>query len=97
MLNSYTNQTITRKTIASTNEYNENTYTNSSIKVRFIYKRQNIRTPDGVEIDSKAIVYTKTALKETDLITFDSKDWVVRHVENWVDLNGNVIGYKGVL
>lgn len=97
MLGNYTNQNITYKVIASTNSYNEKTYTSSTIKGRFIYKRDIIRTAENEEINSQAIVYTKTAIEEGGVITHDSKDWVIRFVYPWVNLQGVTIGYKGVL
>ena len=97
MLSAYTNQTIVYKSIASTNSYNEKTYTSSTIKGRFIYKREIIRNAENEQITSDAIVYTKTAIVEGGVIVRDSKDWVIRFVYPWVNLQGVTIGYKGVL
>jgi len=97
MLDVYLNQTVTRKTRASVNAYNEPTYTSSSIKARFIYKRSLTRLATGEEITSNAIIYTLTAIEEGDTITADSKDWVIRFVYPWKNLSGTTIGYKGVM
>ena len=97
MISEYLNQTVTHKTVSSVNNYNEKTYSSTSTSARFIYKREIIRNADGEEITSNAIVYTKTELNEGDVITYDSKDWVVRFVYPWMFLDGSVMGYKGVL
>jgi len=97
MISEYLNQTVTHKTVSNVNNYNEKTYSSTSTSARFIYKREMIRNADGEEITSKAIVYTKTELSEGDVITHDSKDWVVRFVYPWIFLDGSVMGYKGVL
>lgn len=97
MLSSYTNQNITYKAIASVNSYNEKTYTSSTIKGRFIYKREIIRNSENEQITSDAIIYTKTAIEEGNVIVHDSKDWVIRFVYPWINLDGTVLGYKGVL
>ena len=97
MLKEYLNQSITKKTISAVNAYNEKTYTSSTIKGRFIYKREKLRTAENEEITSNAIIYTTTAIKEGDVITHDSKDWVIRFVYPHIFLDGSTMGYKGVL
>ena len=99
MLKEYLNQNITRKTISSVNSYNEKTYTTTTttIKGRFIYKREKLRTAENEEITTDAIIYTETAIVEGDVITHDSKDWVIRFVYPHVFLDGSTMGYKGVL
>ena len=97
MLKDYLNQTITRKTISSVNGYNEKTYSTGTITGRFIYKREKIRTAEGEEITSNAIVYSVIAISEGDVITYDNKDWVVRFVYPHIFLDGSTMGYKGVL
>lgn len=93
----YLNQTVTKKSVASVNSYNEKTYSSTSIKARFIYKRQIIRKPMGEEITTDAIVYTKIALVEGDVITYDSKDWIVKFVYPHIELDGSALFYKAVL
>ena len=97
MLSIYANQSVTWKSRSSVNEYNEPTYSSSTISARFIYKRELARLASGEEITSNAIIYTKSAIEEGDTITADSKDWVIRFVYPWIDLNGATIGYKGVM
>lgn len=97
MLKEYLNQNITRKTISSVNANNEKTYASGTIKGRFIYKRERIRTAENEEITSNAIIYTETSISEGDVITFGSKDWVIRFVYPHIFLDGSTMGYKGVL
>lgn len=97
MLSNYVNQSVTRKARSATpNEYNEYTYTTSTIKGRFIYKRELFRLETGEEILSDAIFYTMSTIKEGDKITADSKDWVVRRVYPAVKLNG-ITGFTKVV
>lgn len=97
MISEYLNQTVTHKTVSSTNSYNEKTYSTSSINARFVYKREILRKSENEEVVTNAIIYTETELNESDVITHDSKDWVVRFVYPWIFLDGSVMGYKGVL
>lgn len=97
MLDMYTNQTITWKQKVSVNDANKATYTTSTLKGRFIYKRNLIRTATDEQIMSDAILYTKTVIVEGDVIVADSKDWKVRFVYPWRELDGSVLGYKVVL
>lgn len=88
LLSNYVNQTITHKTRTGQNEYNEPTYSSSTIRGRFIYKREIARLENGEEILSNGILYTMSTVVEGDVITHDSKDWVVRFVYPAVRLNG---------
>lgn len=97
MLKEYLNQSITKKTISSVNTYNEKTYTSTTVKGRFIYKREKLRTAENEEITSNAIIYTETLITENDVIVHDGKDWVIRFVYPHISLDGSTIGYKGVL
>ena len=97
MLKEYLNQTITKKTVASINSYNEKTYSSGTIKGRFIYKREKIRTAENEDVISDAIIYTSTSISEGDIIVYDSKDWVIRFVYPHIFLDGSTMGYKGVL
>jgi hypothetical protein len=94
MLSSYCNQSITLKTKASINVYNEATYTTSTIRCRFEYKRKLVVNKKGEQVISEARVFTKTAVNVDDVITYDSKDWNVVAVANMVDISGNVVGYE---
>lgn len=97
MITSYCNQTITLKSKSSVNYYNEPTYTTSSISARFEYKRKMVRDKNGLEVVSEAQCYTETAVSPEDIITYDSKDWVVISVSNVVDLFGTVSHYEVML
>ncbi len=97
MLSLYLNQDVTWKTRSSVDEYNQPTFSSSTIKGRFIYKRQMIRTTTGEEIQSNAILYTESAVEEGDVIVADSKDWRVRDVYPHRFFDGSIMGYKVVL
>ena len=88
MLSQYVNQSVTLKTRTGQNEYNEPTYSSSTIKGRFIYKRELFRLENGEEVLSNAILYTMATVSEGDTVTADSKDWVVRTVYPHMKLNG---------
>lgn len=96
MLSNYINQSVTLKTRTGQNEYNEPTYTSSTIKGRFIYKRELFRLENGEEVLSNAILYTMSTVSEGDNITADSKNWVVRSVYPAVKLNG-IQGFSKVV
>lgn len=97
MIANYLNQTVSYKAVSATDEYGEKTFSTSSIAARYEYKRRLIRTREGEEVLSKATCYTLTAVKSGDVITFDSKDWIILDVENCVDLNGNIKFYTAYL
>ena len=97
MLSNYANQSLTLKTKASVNEYNESVYTSSTIKARFQYERKLVRNENGENVFSNANIYTKASIKEDDVIVFDGKEWTIMFVSNHYDLNGNLSFYKGVL
>lgn len=98
MLSNYVNQNVTLKARSATpNEYNEYTYTISTIKGRFIYKRELFRLENGEEVLSNAILYTMATVSEGDNIVADSKNWVVRTVYPHVGLSGATEFYKVVL
>ena len=94
MISEYLNQSITLKSKSSVNAYNESTYTNSTIKARFEYKRRMVRNNEGEEVLSTAQVFTETQVKPDDVLTFDGRDWQVVTVENCVDLDGSVHHYE---
>ena len=96
MLSNYVNQNVTLKTRTGQNEYNEPTYTTSTIKGRFIYKRELFRLENGEEVLSNAILYTMATVSEGDVIVSDSKDWIVRSVYPAVKLNG-IQGFTKVM
>jgi len=96
MLSNYVNQNVTLKTRTGQNEYNEPTYSSSTIKGRFIYKRELFRLENGEEVLSNAILYTMATVSEGDVIVSDSKDWIVRSVYPAVKLNG-IQGFTKVM
>ena len=96
MLSNYVNQNVTLKTRTGQNQYNEPTYTTSTIKGRFIYKRELFRLENGEEVLSNAILYTMATVSEGDVIVSDSKDWIVRSVYPAVKLNG-IQGFTKVM
>ena len=56
-----------------------------------------VRNAQNEEIMSDAILYTKTVVIEGDVITSSGKDWTVRFVYPWINLDGSTMGYKVVL
>jgi hypothetical protein len=94
MIDLYCNQNITLKSKASVNEYNESTYTTSTIKGRFEYNRKLVRNAQGEQVISEAMLYSITAIKLDDVITYDSIDWNVISVANVVDLGGAISHYE---
>lgn len=97
MIADYLNQTITLKTKSSVNTYNESTFTTSSIKARFEYRRRLIRNSLGEQVISEATVFSLTEIKPDDTITYDGIDWVVLRVSKEVDLFGDVSHYEVML
>jgi hypothetical protein len=96
MISEYINQSVTLKARTGQNQYNEPTYSSSTIKGRFIYKRELFRLENGEEVLSNAILYTMATVSEGDVIVSDSKDWVVRSVYPAVKLNG-IQGFTKVM
>ena len=97
MIRQYLNQTVTLKTKGAVNTYNEPTYSSSSIKARFEYKRKMVRTSTGEQLISEATCYTVTQVKPDDIISYDGIDWVVLTVSNEVDIFGNISHYEVML
>lgn len=97
MLSDYLNQSITLKSKSSVNEYNEATYTTSTIKARFEYKRKMVTDRTGQKVISEAQCYTTTAVKPDDVISYDGVDWPVIAVQNNADLDGTILFYEVIL
>jgi hypothetical protein len=97
MISTYLNQTITLKVKGAVNTYNEPTYTSSSIKARFEYKRKLVRNSKGESVISEATCFTQISIKVGDIITYDSIDWVVIGVNSIVGLDGSISHYEAVL
>jgi len=94
MISNYQNQTVTYKAVSATSEYGEKTFSTSSISARYEYKRREILNSEGEKVISEAVCFTTTAVKPGDVLTFDSKDWIVLSVNNCVDLSGTVKFYE---
>lgn len=97
MLGDYLNQTITWRSRSSVNEYNEPTFSTSSVAGRTVYKRSMVRLANGEEITSHAFIYTEALIQEGDEITLGNKNWTVRQVYPHVYFDGTTMGYKVVL
>lgn len=85
MIEAYANQTLILKKPASVNEYNEATYTSTSIKGRLENGYKLIRNKQGEETVSSARVFTKTLVQVDDLIN----DMLVISAEPLTDLDGS--------
>ena len=90
MVDNYFNQTLTWETVASTNKYNEPAYTSTSIKGRKETGNKLVRNAQGQEVVSSAMVFTKSAIQNNDLI--DGKK--VISVEDMNMLDGDVMFYE---
>jgi len=90
MIGDYANQSLTLKKVASTNEYNEKTYTSSTIKGRKETGFKLIRNQFGQETVSSATVFTQTLVNVDDLID----DKLVIAVNQEIALNGSVAFYE---
>ena len=97
MLKNYTNQALTRKSQTAIDEYGSPTYSSTTIQGRFEYKRKMIRNRDGREVLSQARIFTESAIRPGDVITFDSRDFPIIDVFNVYDLDGNLLFYEGAL
>ncbi len=91
MITDYLNQSATWKTVASVNEYNEPTFTNTTITCRMEYKRQMVRDAQGQEVVSEATLYTTSAVLPGDVITYSSRDWSVLTVADEAELDGSIL------
>lgn len=97
MLTAYNNQSITLKTRSSVNNYNEPTYSSSTIKGRFEYNKQLIRDVNSENIMSQAILYTESTVSVGDVITHDNRDWIVVDVRSNANLDGAIEFYEVIL
>lgn len=95
MISAYMNQSASWKAVTSVDEYNEASYTDpSNIDCRFEYKRKMVRSKEGQEVVSEATLFTKSAVKPDDVITYDEINWTVLAVANEVGLDGTVEFYE---
>lgn len=90
MLGNYANQSLTWKTVSTLNEYNEPTYSTTTIKGRKETANKLVRTDKGQEVISTACVFTESAIQNNDLI--DNK--LVISVEANVNLAGVIEFYE---
>lgn len=97
MITTYLNQTVTLKIKGVVNEYNEATYTSTSIKARFEYNRKMVRNAKGETVTSEATCFSKVQIKPDDTIVYDGVDWVVIGVADIRDINGIVTHYEAVM
>lgn len=97
MLSSYLNQSVTLKSKASVNAYNEATYTTSTVKARFEYKRRMVTDREGQQVVSDAQCYTVTQVKPDDVIVYDGINWPVIVVQDHVGIDGTVMYYEVML
>lgn len=84
MIKAYTNQTLILKKPTSVNEYNEATYSSTSIKGRLENGYKLIRNKQGEETVSSARVFTKTLVQVDDMIN----DMLVISSEPLTDIDG---------
>lgn len=68
MISSYLNQSLTLKHAGTPNEYNESTYTTSTIKGRKENGFKLVRNNQGEEVVSSACVFTSATVVVDDLI-----------------------------
>ncbi len=93
MLTSLANQTITWQHVASINEYNEPTYSTSTIYGRKEDGFKLIRNAQGQEVVSSGLVFTDSAVAAGDKL--DGK--IVIAVATERDIDGVVDHYEAYL
>jgi hypothetical protein len=98
VLDIYLNQLIPWKQRMGVNDANEGTFASEvNIKVRFTYKRSLVRTATGEDVMTNAVLHTKTVISENDVVIYDNKEWKLRFVYPWIDIDGKKVGYRAVL
>lgn len=91
IIDSYLAQTATWKRVTGRNGFNEPTYAESTIRVRWEPRLTRIRNSDGVEVVASARVYVTEPVAIGDvLVGSDGREWPVITVQQPVTLNGNV-------
>ena len=90
MLSEYANQSLTLKQPGTPDQYNEVTYTSSTIYGRKEHSTKLVRNNEGEEVTSSAFVVTETEVAVGDLID----DRVVIVSEPAPDLDGNTQFYE---
>jgi hypothetical protein len=94
MLDDYCNESITVKTPSSTNKFNEQTYTERTIKARFEYKSTYTQDDKGEKVISTARLFTTESVTINDVVNYASVDWKVISISSMSDLDNDVIGYE---
>lgn len=90
MLTEYANQSMTLKQPGTPDEYNEVTYSSSTIYGRKEHSNRLVRNTEGEEVTSSAFVITETEVTVNDLID----DRVVIVSEPAPDLDGDTQFYE---
>lgn len=90
MIGRYANQTLSWQHVSSVDEYNEPTYTTTSIAGRMETGNKLVRDQYGQEVVSTATVYTESAVDNGDLI----EGKIVIQVNKMIGFDGNVKFYE---
>ena len=90
MISTYTNQSLTWQSVSSINQYNEATYTTTTIKGRKETGFKMVRNAQGQETVSSATVFTASPVLVNDLI--DGQ--LVIAVNSEITLGGGVGFYE---
>ncbi len=90
MISEYMNQSLTWKHVSTISEYNEKTYTSTTIKGRKETCNKLIRTPTGQETTVNTFISTESAIAVNDLID----DKLVISSEPMVDIDGTTLFYE---
>ena len=90
MIENYLNQSAAWQHIATTNEYNEHTFTTTTIKCRKEMGFKLVRNKQGQEVVSSACYFTRSAVAIDDLLDGE----LVIAANSEVDLNGAVEFYE---
>lgn len=89
MMSDYYDATGEWKHIASTDDYNQSTYTTKTVPCRIVDKMKLVRDKNGVQVVSMSTVFTDDAIKVDDL--FNGR--VVISVKT-MDLLDSLEGYE---
>jgi len=93
MIKAYLNQNLSWKHAGTLNEYNEPTYTTTTIKGRKETGHKLVRNKQGQEVVSSAWVVTQSAIAPNDKIDGS----LVISVEEAVQMDGTTKFYEGYL
>lgn len=90
MITEYANQSLTWKVAGTPDQYNEITYTSSTIKGRKEINNRLIRNSEGEEVVSGSFIVTASAVAVGDMID----DKLVLRSEPLPDLDGTTVFYE---